>query len=152
MTFRILSALIGATLLVALLGCASGGAPNPPDQPQRLSVTFDMGQSAGASSRGFSPEKTVGDYTVQLESAAGTFDPATRQLTGQVKVHSKSASGGPTMHDTQARIVTITPIGTATDAFTFEVEISWYAADPAGEPSYDPGTGQHGNFSSNDGA
>lgn len=151
MTFRILSALIGATLLVALLGCASGGAPNPPDQPQRLSVTFDMGQSAGASSRGFSPEKTVGDYTVQLESAAGGFDPVTKALTGHVKVHNKSAGSTATMHDTQARIVSITAIDGATDAFTFEVQVSWYAEDPAGEPDYTPGTGQHDDFSSNDG-
>lgn len=151
MTFRILSALIGATLLVALLGCASGGAPNPTEQPQRLSVTFDMGQSAGASSRGFSPEKTVGDYTVQLESAAGGFDPVTKELTGHVKVHNKSAGSTATMHDTQARIVSITAIDGATDAFTFEVQVSWFAEDPAGEPDYAAGTGQHDDFSSNDG-
>lgn len=151
MTSRILSALIGATLLVALLGCASGGAPNPPDQPQRLSVTFDMGQSAGASSRGFSPEKTVGDYTVQLESAAGGFDPVTKALTGHVRVHNKSAGSTATMHDTQARIASITAIDGATDAFTFEVQVSWFAEDPAGEPDYTAGTGQHDDFSSNDG-
>lgn len=151
MTFRILSALIGATLLVALLGCASGGAPNPPDQPQRISVTFDMGQSTGASSRGFSPEKTVGDYTVQLESAAGGFDPVTKELTGHVRVHNKSAGSTATMHDTQARIASITAIDGATDAFTFEVQVSWFAEDPAGEPDYTAGTGRKGDFSSNDG-
>jgi DNA-binding beta-propeller fold protein YncE len=151
MTFRILSTLVGTILLIALLGCASGGAPNPHEQPQRLSVIFDMGQSAGASSRSLSPEKTVGGYTVQLESAAGGFDPVTKELTGYVRVHNRSAGSTATMYDTQARIVSISAIDGATDVFTFEVEVSWYAEDPAGDPVYDAGTGQHGDFSSNDG-
>lgn len=150
MTKRTLAALAATLALALLWGCASGGAPPTTDQPDRLSLTFSMGQSAGASARSLSAEQTLGDYKVQLESTAGTFDPGAKQLTGHVKVHNRSASGGPTMHDTQARVTKLTAVGDEADAFTFTVQVSWYAADPPGDPAYDPGTSPWGSFSCND--
>jgi hypothetical protein len=104
-----------------------------------MTATFSMGSpTAGTSTRSLSEEKTVGDYTVQLESRAGGYDADARELTGYVKVHNKSGAGH-VMWYVEGRVTALTPVVPSPD-FTFEVSLIWYRSEFEG--AYTP-SGSH---------
>ncbi len=100
-----------------------------------MSLCFDMAPPAEASARSLSEILTTQDglYSVQLESAAGGYDPTSRKLTGRVRVHNLSADTERTMWDVEARVESLTPSVVCGD-FTFRVRVSWYRSKGTRDP------------------